>query len=120
MSAFNYAKTAQTALRLIGRFGQAGQLHRPVFSGPEHNPVEEDPLLFPAKFVITEFDQREIDGTRVLATDKKGLVAAAGLAVEPKLSDLLVEADGNKYRIAAVATLKPASTPVLYTLQVRR
>lgn len=120
MSAFDYAKTAQTALRLIERFGQTGALSRPTSTGPKHTPVPGPPDLHPAKFAVLAFDQKEIDGTRVLATDKKAIVAAAGLAIEPALSDELLEADGSKYRIAAVETLKPATTPVVYVLQVRR
>lgn len=119
MSGIDYARLAATALRLIERAGQSGQLRRPTFSGPKHTPVEGDPVFFPAKFVITKFDQDEIDGTRVLATDKKALVAASGL-VQPALSDELLEADGSKYRIAGVETLKPATTALVYVLTVRR
>lgn len=120
MSGIDYARLAATALRLIERAGQAGQLRRPTSTGPKHTPVPGEPLLYPARFVITKFEASEIDGTRVLATDKKALVAAEGLAVYPALSDELVEANGRGYRIADVDTLMPATTPLVYVLQVRR
>ncbi len=120
MTAFDYARTAQTALRLIGRFGQTGALRVKTSSGASHNPTSSTTTDHPAKFVITDFEAKDIDGTRVLATDKKALVAAAGLAVVPDVAHRLLEADGQSYSIAGVDTLKPATTPVVYALTVRR
>lgn len=120
MTAFDYAKTAQTALRLIERFGQTGALRVKGSTGPSHNPTPTPPTDHPAKFVITDFEAKDIDGTRVLATDKKALVAAAGLAVVPEVAHRLLEADGQSYSIAGVDTLMPATTPVVYALTVRR
>lgn len=120
MTAFDYAKTAQTALRLIERCGQTGAVRVKGSTGPAHNPTPTPPTDHPARFVIVEFDAKDVDGTRVLATDKKALVAAAGLAVEPTPAHLLLEADSKSFTIVAVETLKPATTPVVYTCQVRR
>lgn len=120
MTAFDYAKTAQTALRLIERFGQTGAVRVKGSTGPAHNPTPTPPTDHPARIVITNFEAKDIDGTRVLATDKKALVAAAGLAVEPSPAHLLLEEDGKSFTIVAVETLKPATTPVVYTCQVRR
>lgn len=117
---FDYARLAAMAAKLIEKFGQDGQVRVPGATGASHNPTPGTPTDHPAKFVITSFDRRDVDGTRVLATDKKALVAAKALTVEPTTSHRLLEADGKSYSIAAVETLKPATTPLVYVLQVRR
>lgn len=120
MTAFNYARPKATADRLITRFGQTGTLRRPTVSGTAYNPTEGVPVEYACLFVITDFAAHEIDGTRVLATDKKVLLAKGDLAVDPLTSDLLVEADGSVYKIIRVEPLQPGDTVVMHTLQVRR
>lgn len=119
VAGFDYSRMVATASRLITRFGQAGTLERPTFTGPSHTPVAGTPEEYPAIFVIGEFKSREIDGTRVLQGDKRVIIAPS-LAVVPKLSDWLVEADGGRFRLVDFKTIKPATTTIAYIAQVRR
>lgn len=120
MTAFDYSRPVSTANRLITRFGQAGSLRRPTTSGTAYNPTAGVSVDHDALFAVIEYSASEIDGTRILATDQKALLAKGDLTVEPLTSDLLVEADGSVYKIVNVEPLKPGATVVLWTLQVRR
>lgn len=121
MAAFDYARPLVTANRLIDRFGQTGALRRTgAATGPAHNPTKGSPTDHSARFVVTDFSNNEVDGTRVLATDKKVLMSVGSLTIEPATSDLLVEASGAVYKIAAIEPLRPAETTLMYTLQCRR
>lgn len=121
MAAFDYSRPLATANRLIERFGQLGAVSRPgTPTGLAYDPTPGTPVTHPARFVITDYSSRDIDGTRILATDKKALVAPGSLTSDPALADKLVEADGTAWNIVGVETLRPAETTLLYTLQVRK
>lgn len=120
MSGFDYARAARTAQRLIDKFGAAGAIRRQTpGSGPSYDPGEPTLTDHPAHIVLTDYANREIDGQRILSTDRKALVEA-GIGIEPTTSDLLVTADGATFTIVNVDLLRPATTTVLYTLQVRK
>lgn len=120
MTAFDYARARATAERLISRFGQAGTLSRPTRTGGDVRPVEGAPQEYACTYVVTDYTQREIDGTRIKAEDKRVYISAVGLEIEPALSDRLVEPDGNVYKVIQGRPLRPAGTTVLWELQVRR
>lgn len=121
MTAFDYSRPQATAERLIGRFGQTGAIRRPgTATGPKHNSTPGTPTDHAARFAILDFTAREVDGSRVLASDKKALVSPVGLEIDPTTSDSLVDAGGSAWKIVGVETLRPAETTVLITLQVRK
>lgn len=121
MTAFNYAKPLATANRLIARYGMAGVLRRAgATTGPVHNPTPGASVDHPVVFVTLGYEGAEIDGTRILATDKKILLAVGSLTITPATSDLLVEATGSPYKVVDVAPLAPGGTTVLYQIQARR
>ena len=126
----DYGRFIKMADRLIARWGQVGTLSRPGSSGPSHNPGPAGPATTtPALFVVTSYDDDEVDGTRIKTTDKQVLVAVkrtvdgalVPLAFDPATTDSLIEADGGTpFKIIAVETIKPATVAVLHVLQVRR
>jgi len=119
MSAFDYGRSVETADRLIARFGQEGVLRRPgTATGPAYNPTIGAPVDHDATFVVMSFTNAEIDGTRVLATDKKILLAKGALTITPALSDKLVIA-GKEHAILNSTPLAPAGIVVLYEIQAR-
>lgn len=121
MTAFDYSRPLATANRLIERFGQTGAIRRlGAATGPKHNPTPGAPTNHVARFAILDFTAREIDGSRVLESDRKALVSPVGLAIDPTTSDTLVDAGGASWKIVGVETLRPAETTVLITLQVRK
>lgn len=119
VGSYDYSRLEATALRLIARFGMAGKLERPTWTGPKHTPVPGEPEVYDAIFVIGSYSSREIDGTRILQTDKKAIIAPS-LAVEPKLSDLLNDGEAGRLKIMDVKTIRPAITTLAYIAQVRR
>ena len=117
---FDYSRTISTADRMIERFGVAGTLRRRTTTGPEYDPTEGNPVNHACRFVVSDYSATEIDGTRVLATDKKVMLAKGSLTVEPRLSDLLVDAASSSYKIVAINPLQPGPDTVMWELQVRR
>lgn len=117
--AFDYSDFADLAAEMLAEYGQVGELERPTFTGPKHTPVMGEPEIYPATFVLTSFKSREIDGTRILQSDKRAIIAP-GLAVAPMTSDWLVEANGDRFRLLDCMTIRPATTTIAYVAQVRR
>lgn len=119
MPAFDYTRAAQTAERLIRKFGAVGAIRQQTpGSGPSYDPGEPDITDHPAHVVITTYTNREVDGQRILASDRKALVEPS-VGVEPTTADLLVTPDGSTLAIVDVTLLRPATTTVLFVLQVR-
>lgn len=115
-----YTRQAVSAQSLIRKFGAAGAIRRQTpGSGPSYDPGPPTIADHPAHIVLTDYSNREIDGQRILSTDRKALVEPA-IGIEPTPSDLLVTADGATLTIVNVDLLRPATTTILYTLQVRR
>ena len=118
MTGFNYARSIATANRLIAKFGQTVTLKRVANSGSEPwNPVQTE-TEHPATAVIVEFEDNEIDGTLVLRTDRKALIAKGTLTIEPKPGDRLV-VGSVILSVVRVAPLNPGGTVVMYEAQVR-
>lgn len=116
-----YADMLAMADEMIAEFGQLGAIRRPgVNNGTLHTPNNGPPINDPARFVMVAWAARDIDGTRIKASDRKALVAPGALTSDPTTSDLLVEANGATWKIVGVETLRPAETTLLYTLQVRK
>ncbi len=118
MASFDYARSRATAERLIAKFGTAGAIRRAVKTGPDYDPeiTETD---YPCTLVTLEYDDRDIDGTLVLSTDKKIYVSTQGLSITIEKSDRVI-ADGKAYVIERLKPLSPAGIVVLWEVQGRR
>ena len=117
---FDYAETKADADELIAEFGQAATLRRPGAStGDAWNPTQGAATDYGCMVVVLSYDYREIDGTRILSTDKKVLLAKASLSAEPATSDRLL-ISGAEHAIIDVQPLNPGGTVVLYQIQARR
>lgn len=121
MSRFDYGKPLATANRLLAKFGQMGAIRRTtIVGGSDFDPGEEVVTDHPATFVVSTYAAKDIDGSRILATDKKVMIAPGSLTIEPTPADKLVDAAGSVYSIIHVGTIRPAETTLLWVLQVRR
>jgi len=121
VSSFDYTKSAATATRLIGRFGAVGAIRRSATTGGnawDPSSGTTTTTDYPATMVVTDYAQKDVNGTVILATDKKVLVAP-GVAVVPGVTDTLVTPDGATLNIVNVNPLKPAGTVVMYEIQAR-
>lgn len=74
-----------------------------------------------AYVLLKDYKSKEIDGTNVLRTDRKGLMTATECAkagVVPEVGMKLVIGE-REYRIQFVDPLAPGDIAVFYTLQLR-
>lgn len=79
---------------------------------------ETTTLETPCKAVVTNYHESVLDGSTIKQGDKKIIVAARGMAIEPAVTDVIV-CNGVAYNIVAVSVVSPAGTPVVYIVQAR-
>jgi hypothetical protein len=121
IAAFDYVETREDADALIAEFGQAIQLGRQVATGVAWDPATST-QTFNTNGVVLEFDRRQMNGTTILDTDKRVLVAAGpldgqGIATIAPPDALVI--DGVAVPVINVKILKPAGVVVLFDCQVR-
>jgi hypothetical protein len=92
-----YSRIQATAKRLIEKYGQTGAIKRitppdPVLGG------DGTETVYPGTLVPMTYDQRYINGTTILTTDRQIYVSSVGLAVVPQVGDT-VSAGGLDYHI---------------------
>lgn len=124
----DYAKMAETALRLIRANGRSLRIVR---YSSENDPLEStvirtieaegniDALILPAsKGTIEAFDNRL--GPDGLIDDKLRFVLAAaqGAPFEPKFGDI-IEFDGLSWQVLGCTPLKPAHVAIIYRIGVK-
>jgi hypothetical protein len=116
---FNYARAQATALRLLEKFGQTGSIIRDVpGSGPDWDPGPPVPTTSPCTLVVLKFDNKDIDGTLIKASDKKVYIAAKGLSIAPTTTDKVM-IGGVSHTIVRVMPLNPAGINVYFEIQAR-
>lgn len=126
-AAFDYARARRTADRLITKFGQPGAIRRGAGSsgGDRTNSLTPapgaagDPVDYPCTLVVLDYTAQERAGSLIEQTDRKVLIAAKGLAIEPTNDDALV-VGGDEYQIVTVMPLAPGPVSVLWEAQARR
>jgi hypothetical protein len=99
MATFDYAEIQAVAHELIEEFGQEGTVKRitppdPVLGG------DGTETSYPATLVPMTYDQRYINGTTILTTDRQIYISSVGLAVVPQVGDI-VSAGGVEYHVIA-------------------
>lgn len=117
MATFDYARSRATAERLIARFGMTGAIRRSTQSGPTYDPVLTD-TDYACQLVVMNYEDREVDGTLILSTDKKLYVSTAGLPITLERSDKIV-AGGVAFSIEKLKPLSPAGVIVFWEVQGR-
>lgn len=116
---FNYHRAQATALRLINKFGRDGSIVRDMpGSGSEWDPGEPVPTPFACTLAMLGFDNKDIDGTLIKASDKKVYIAAKGLAIIPTTTDKLM-IGGVSHTVVRVMPLNPAGINVYFEVQAR-
>lgn len=117
-----YDRMQQTATKLLDRFGAPAVIHRTI--GEVFDPVtgatapgtEED---HETVGVLVKYSDQEIDGTKIRRGDRRLIIAAEPLSIEPTTADR-VTANGVQYTIEDAPAANPAGTPIVYYLQVRK
>lgn len=122
MTAF-YERMADTALRLIGQYGQTVTL-REVTPG-EYNPVTGDTAPdavaeTSASGVLIEYTGQERQSNSLIQQGDKKLMLPAKALAQPSLNSKVV-IQGEVWTIVPpLKVMNPAGTPLVYELQVRR
>ena len=111
--AYDYSKIANTAKRLINKFGRTIIKKTATSGGTEWNPTqtEVDTNIIG---VFTNFSKMEIDGTLIQINDKKILTYD-----EVVLTDIIVD-NGIEYTVMNVDVIQPADLKLIYKVQVRK
>jgi len=109
LAGFNYAKIQTVADRLITRFGYSGHILR------------NNTTTYPCKLVLTEYTALEVDGVLIQSTDRKILIAAKNLNIEPNPeTDVVFGGDTLPWRIIRANRTAPGGVNLLWELQVRK
>lgn len=114
----DYAEDKADADELIAEFGQEGKVLKYTKTGSDYNPT----ITFPEHdciFAVLEYENREVDGTRVLVTDKKVLLAKGDLSFDPSKDDKL-KIGGVDHTIIRSDPFAPGGTTLFIWLQCRR
>ncbi|MGY3265803.1 hypothetical protein [Lysobacter sp. HA35] len=117
MTAFDYARTAATATRLLQRFGAAATLKRRADAtyDPTTGTTAATVTPLATTAVVIDYDAKSIDGTLIRQGDRRGYLIAA---VAPRQDDALTW-QGADLTVIAVRILAPAGVAVLYEAQLR-
>lgn len=117
--AFDYAKAAATALRLLTKFGRDVTLRNYTVGTYDPatgtNSVSTSDVTVKAAVLDYGAGQMEQAGNLIQSGDKRCLVQAGTV---PALEDHVIV--GSKdYSILSVGEVNPAGTPVIYNLHLR-
>ena len=118
--AFDYSKTAATALKLLTKFGaQTTITHNSDGSyDPSTGATTETTTIDTVKACVFPIADKMIDGTLIQAGDQTAYVSAVGIT-NPRPNDLMLW-QGAYLRVINVKSLWPAGVYVLHELQVRK
>lgn len=114
---FDYAPLAQLAVAQIANFGRDCVLKRVTEStynfatgANSGGSVVSETI----KAVVTDFEDKEIDGNLVQRGDKLYTIGAQGITA-PSLNDMI-----DDFKILNINTIKTGDTALLYKCQVRK
>ena len=111
-----YTRAAATSARLITKYGRSLSLKTEAFTGATPWAPTVTPTSTTITGVVSDYQQKDIDGTLIQAGDKKFVISSA---VVPTLAGRIV--DGSlEYSIVSVTEIKPGATAVLYIVQGRK
>lgn len=119
--AFDYESIRDgTVIPLLEEFGKSGNILSPgVHTGPAYDPQPGADGVQPVTCLQVKLEQGDIDGKVVLATDSVYLVSPKNVTSDPTPKDRL-QADGGKFQILKVRTVRPGSTTLIWRVIVRK
>lgn len=115
---FNYTKAAATAARLIANFGATSTLTQTVNTGTAYNPTQTE-TDYTCTAVTLEWENSEIDGTLIKASDRKILISTSGLTITPAIGDKITIGSDVLRLVEPFKPLAPAGIVVYYETNAR-
>lgn len=115
MAKFNYAKSRNTASRLIEKFGQRGAIQR--YTAGSGRPTYPET---PCDLVVLDYRTDQIDGTRITSKDRIIYISMKGIDFELAKEDRIRDGTGTVYEIIPpLKPLNPGGTTVYVEVQGR-
>jgi len=109
---YDYSKLASTSVRLINKFGKSILKRTITNVGDEWNRTQVN-IDTAIDGVIVDYGSNEIDNTLILAKDKK-LLTTSLVSIDNKIVDGSIA-----YSVISVSVVEPATTSLLYKIQLR-
>lgn len=78
------------------------------------------PTDYPCEVVISEWDESQVDGTLVKAGDRKALVSALRIGVEPTQDRDVLVMNGVDWRVVGVRAIASGEQEAAFWLHIRR
>lgn len=113
----NAASIAATANKLIDGAGQAVSIRRFADGGTAWNPTRTSTDYATVAY-IADYRSFEIDGSVILATDRRAYTKVGSLTITPNSSDRFI-VGSDDLAIVSVKSYNVAGSNVLYEIQVR-
>lgn len=114
---FDYQPMADSATRMLKRFGAAATLQRQTSTtyDPATGVGGVTETLMPTTAVVVSYQQNYIDGSLIQQGDRRALCDPN---VEPKQGDRFAW-QGEEYTVIGVTPVAPAGIPLLFEAQIR-
>lgn len=115
-----YDEMATWALDLLAEYGAEAVIQRKttIDAQAPWEVSETATQEYPCKAVVSNYNESVLNGSAIKQGDKKIIVAASGLTIEPAVTDVIV-CSGIAYNIVSVTVVSPAGTPIIYVVQAR-
>lgn len=119
MTAALYTRLYATANRLLTQYGASAVLGSVSPGAYDPATGSSADMVYPyyVQAAVFDYGTDEVDGSLILRTDKKALIAP-GAAVVPKPTDTFTW-QGVVHRVVSCEIVSPAGVTVLYKAQVR-
>lgn len=120
-----YQNLAATAARLIKEKGGPLQVHLVlpgVYDPATSTKTPDGVAIRITSGLLTHYATRDVDGKTILRSDRKLLLAAAGLIRAPRGGDKVVftGAGSDTYSVIAAESISPGQVPLVYIVQLRK
>lgn len=116
-----YSELAADAKTLLAEFGQDVTLVTTTQGSYDVNTSTSTPdstvTQSGLKAVVTNYNQGEIDGTKILQGDCKVIIESAAT---PSVNSIVTTADGTVFTVIDFVKIAPSGEAVIYKLQVRK
>lgn len=117
---FNAAQVAQEAEAGLAEVGVDCTITTAGgWTGTGANATKTAGAAHACKVVFSEWESHLVGGTAIQVGDRKAMIGASTLQVQPE-PGFILEFQGQKYQVVApVESIAPNGTPVLYTANLR-